>query len=230
MNNRVIAFIIMVALAILSAYAQETEMATTTPAPTEMADQTLKVPTPPVMEEPKVPAEENMQAQEQKDHAINGINIGLSADTRQKVASLLNKLLSDEYVLYTKTLKFHWNVQGIVFHDFHALFKEQYEKLFDIVDLVAERARALGAPALGSLQEFSTYTRLKEITAEKLSALDMIKALLADHEAIIRTIRNDIDETAKLGDQGTSNFLQDLILKHEKTAWTLRATAQNGNK
>ena len=153
------------------------------------------------------------------------VNIGLSSDIRQKVATTLNKLLSDEYLLYTKTLKFHWNVKGIVFHDFHQAFKEQYEKLFDIVDLIAERARALGAPALGSLEEFSTHARLKEITAENLSALDMVKQLLADHEAIIRTIRSAIDETATSGDQGTSNFLQDLIIKHEKIAWMLRATA-----
>jgi starvation-inducible DNA-binding protein len=154
------------------------------------------------------------------------VNIGLSSEVRQKVASILNKLLSDEFVLYTKTLKFHWNVQGIVFHDFHQAFKEQYEKLFDFVDLIAERARALGAPALGSLQDFSTYTRLKEANSKQLSALEMVKELLADHEAIIRTMRQDIEETGKLGDQGTSNFLQDLIVKHEKIAWMLRATAQ----
>lgn len=156
----------------------------------------------------------------------NGINIGLSTETRQKVVSLLNKLLSDEFVLYTKTLKFHWNVQGIVFHDFHQAFKEQYEKLFDFVDSIAERARALGAPALGSLNDFSTYTRLKEVNSKKLSALEMIKELLADHEAIIRQLRDDIEQTGRLGDQGTNNFLQDLIVKHEKIAWMLRATAQ----
>lgn len=184
----------------------------------------LTVPAPPIMEEPKPISAPSIPAIAANG---NGVNIGLSAEVRQKEASLLNKLLADEFVLYTKTLKFHWNVQGIVFHDFHGLFKDQYEKLFDIVDLIAERARALGAPALGSLQEFTTYTRLKEITTEKLSALEMIKALLADHETIIRTIREAIDTAAQLGDQGTSNFLQDLIIKHEKIAWMLRATAQN---
>ena len=157
--------------------------------------------------------------------ATNGVNIGLSSEIRQKIATILNKLLSDEYVLYTKTLKYHWNVTGMVFHDFHVAFKEQYEKLFDIVDDIAERARALGAPALGSLQEFSLHTRLKEITPEKLMALDMVKQLLADHESIIRQLRNDITETDKLGDQVTSNFLQEIASKHEKIAWMLRATA-----
>lgn len=178
----------------------------------------LTLPAAPVMEAPKS-LEELEQADEDQ------VDIGLSADVRKKVATLLNKLLSDEYVLYTKTLKYHWNVKGIVFHDFHAAFKEQYEALFDIVDTIAERARALGQPALGSLTAFSTFTRLKEINGQNLTAVQMVKQLLADHEAIIKTIRADIDETAKLGDQGTSNFLQDLIVKHEKIAWMLRATA-----
>ena len=179
----------------------------------------LMAPPAPAMEEPKT-----LQELEQSD-ADNTIDIGLSAEVRQKVATILNRLLSDEYVLYTKTLKYHWNVKGIVFHDFHKAFKEQYEALFDIVDNIAERSRALGHAALGSLTDFSTYTRLKEINGKNLSAVQMVKNLLADHEAIIKTIRTDIDETAKLGDQGTSNFLQDLIVKHEKIAWMLRATA-----
>lgn len=170
-----------------------------------------------------IPAETSVA---QSTQIENGVNIGLSSDVRQKIASILNKLLADEFVLYTKTLKFHWNVQGIVFHDFHAAFKEQYEKLFDFVDSIAERARALGAPALGSLQDFSNYKRLKETNSKNLSAIAMVKELLADHEAIIRTIRQDVDETARLGDQGTSNFLQDILVKHEKIAWMLRATAQ----
>lgn len=178
----------------------------------------LTVPATPAMEKPKT-----LQEIEQADE--DTVDIGLSADVRQKVVTLLNQLLADEYVLYTKTLKYHWNVKGIVFHDFHKAFKEQYEALFDIVDAVAERARALGQPAAGSLKEFSTLTRLQEINGQKLTAVQMVKQLLADHEAIIKTIRADIEETAKLGDQGTSNFLQDLIVKHEKIAWMLRATA-----
>lgn len=193
-----------------------TEVPAMNPIPNESPSE-YAVPTPPTMETPKT--SEELDTQEQS------MDIGLSAEVRKKVGNMLNKLLSDEYVLYTKTLKYHWNVKGIVFHDFHAAFKEQYEKLFDIVDGVAERARALGQPSAGSLLEFSTMTRLKEINSSNLTAVQMVKNLLADHEAIIRTIRANIDETSALGDQGTSNFLQDLITKHEKIAWMLRATA-----
>lgn len=242
-SNRMIGLIIGLVL-VIYAYAQE-EVAIQPPtAYTQEPFVIPSAPLPPAPIEPIIISEEVIQpvpvaeikapdiqytSKPEKNSSTNvngiNINIGLSSEVRQKIASILNKLLSDEFVLYTKTLKFHWNVQGIVFHDFHAAFKEQYEKLFDFVDSIAERARALGAPALGSLQDFSTYTRLKEVNAKKLSALEMVKELLADHEAIIRTLRQEIEETGKLGDQGTSNFLQDLIVKHEKIAWMLRATA-----
>ena len=152
-------------------------------------------------------------------------NIGLSAKTRKEVAQILNELLADEFLLYTKTLNFHWNVHGIVFHDFHALFKEQYEQMLDIVDDVAERTRSVGHPSFGTMTEFLKHTRLKEEPGKVPDALDMIKKLLADHEAIIRQIRKDLDTCEDLGDMGTNNFLTDLMEKHEKTAWMLRATA-----
>ena len=46
-------------------------------------------------------------------------NIGLSDEQRSAVAKILNMLLSDEYVLYTKTRNYHWNVTGPQFNDLH---------------------------------------------------------------------------------------------------------------
>ena len=181
------------------------------------------------IQEPSISEKELDRKVDNQEEALplsNSIHIGLSPEVRQKVASLLNKLLSDEFVLYTKTLKFYWNVQGQNFTELHKLFKKQYKKVFKMIDAIAERARALGAPALGSLKEFSTYSRLKEITTDKLSAQEMLKQLLADHETIIRTLRDAIDSTTQANDQGTANFLQELLVKHEKFAWMLRASLQ----
>ncbi len=152
-------------------------------------------------------------------------NIGLSPKARKEVAHILNQLLSDELVVYIKTLKFHWNVYGIVFHDFHKLFLEQYEQMLTISDDVAERVRALGHDAFGSMAEFLKHTRLKEEPGKIPDALGMIKILLADHEALCRQIRKDLETCAELGDMGTNNFLAELLEKHEKIAWMLRATS-----
>lgn len=151
------------------------------------------------------------------------IHIGLSDKHLKQVSDHLNILLCNEYALYTKTLKYHWNVEGPLFGPLHELFKQEYEQLLDIVDDVAERVRALGHKSLGTLKEFSAHATIKEDPNQYPDALDMIKALVTAHEIIIKQIREDIDFTAKVNDMGTNNFLCDLIEKHEKTAWMLRA-------
>jgi DNA-binding ferritin-like protein len=37
---------------------------------------------------------------------------GLAEEQRQGIVNLLTVLLADEYVLYTKTRNYHWNVGG----------------------------------------------------------------------------------------------------------------------
>jgi starvation-inducible DNA-binding protein len=52
----------------------------------------------------------------------------------------------------------------------------------------------------------------------------MIANLLADHEAVIRRLRVDLETVAeKYHDAGTNDFLTGLMEKHEKITWMLRA-------
>lgn len=151
-------------------------------------------------------------------------NIGLSDKQRAGVVEILNTLLADEYVLYTKTRNYHWNVVGPRFNELHRFFQEQYEALDEVVDEVAERVRALGGEALGTLTEFLKRTRLKEHPGKSPEARAMLANLLEDHEAIIRHLRADLETCAeKYRDMGTNDFLTELMQRHEKMAWMLRA-------
>ena len=93
-------------------------------------------------------------------------NIAITDKDRAGVVKILNALLADEYVLYTKTRNYHWDVVGPQFNELHKFFDAQYAELNEIVDDVAERARALGGHALGTLAEFSRHARLKEHPGE----------------------------------------------------------------
>lgn len=153
-----------------------------------------------------------------------GLNIGLSEEQREGVVAILNTVLSDEYLLYTKTRNYHWNVVGPQFHDLHKFFEAQYNTLNEIVDDVAERARALGGNAFGTITEFLQHTRLKERAGYYPDDRGMIATLLADHEALIRHLRVDLETCAeKYHDMGTNDFLTGLMEQHEKMAWMLRA-------
>jgi len=151
-------------------------------------------------------------------------NIDIADNDRKAVVEILNRLLSDEYVLLTKTRNYHWNVTGPQFNDLHTFFESQYDALNEVVDEVAERARQLGGRAFGTLAEFAKAARLTEQPEGAPAARDMLASLLADHETVIRSLRGDIGPVAdRYKDVGTSDFLTGLLEKHEKMAWMLRA-------
>jgi starvation-inducible DNA-binding protein len=154
------------------------------------------------------------------------INIGITKKNRLEMAKILNHLLASEYVLYTKTWKFHWNVEGKHFHALHLFFDSQVEQLEKIIDRVAERVRALDIKAEATLTEFLKETFLKEQPGKNPNDLAMIKLLLEDHEEIIRKMHKDCEYSMDLEDIGTNNMLADLIEEHEKMAWMLRAFLQ----
>ncbi len=152
------------------------------------------------------------------------INIGINDQNRAGVIAILSHVLSDEYVLYTKTRNFHWNVTGADFSQLHKFFESQYDEIDAIIDEVAERARSLGGQSLGSLKEFLSHTRLTETPGAHLESKWMLSGLLADHESLVQSLRTDVAEcTEKFQDAGTSDFLTGIMEQHEKMAWMLRS-------
>ena len=95
------------------------------------------------------------------------MDIGIDDKNSAQVVKILNRVLADEYVLYTKTRGYHWNVTGMQFNDFHKFFEAQYTALEGIVDDVAERARTVGGRTLGSLQEMLDQKTLEEDTTQR---------------------------------------------------------------
>jgi starvation-inducible DNA-binding protein len=152
-------------------------------------------------------------------------NIGISENKRQSVEIELSKFLADEFVLATKTRSAHWNVEGIDFYDKHIFFETQLHQLDEIIDGVAERIRSLGHYAPATLKEFLELTHLLEVKRSKTNnSKAYITELLADHESIIIHCRENIHYFgSELKDFGTSDFIANLMLTHEKMAYLLRS-------
>jgi starvation-inducible DNA-binding protein len=151
-------------------------------------------------------------------------NIGLDSDVRRLVVAILNNSLANEAVLTQKTRNAHWNISGAGFFDRHIVFDTQYKQLNDISDKIAERVRMLGGLAIGTFEEFLSYTRLHE---QPETVADFLH-LLADHETIIRVLREDSKKcTEEYEDEGTSDLLVSVMRLHEKMAWMLRSYIEN---
>jgi starvation-inducible DNA-binding protein len=154
------------------------------------------------------------------------INIGIGKEERTQIVAGLSKLLADTYTLYLKTHNFHWNVTGPMFQTLHLMFEAQYTELALAVDLIAERIRALGAPAPGSYREFSKLTTVAEAEGT-VSAVEMIRQLVEAQETVVRTARSVFPAVDRAQDQPTADLLTQRMQVHEKTAWMLRSLLQS---
>lgn len=152
------------------------------------------------------------------------LNIGLSEEQRQGVTDLLNRDLSDAYLLLIKTKKYHWDVVGPQFRSLHQLWEEHYNALTLNIDKIAERVRTLGGYPVGTAEGFLKNATIKEDAGSLPNAFGMVENLVADHEQVIRNLRQHIDQCAEqFHDQGTADFLTGLMEEHEEMAWMLRS-------
>ena len=150
-------------------------------------------------------------------------SIGLDEQKRKQSVDTLNKILANQNVLITKTKKFHWDISGPQFKSLHELWDVHYEQLSTRIDETAERIRMLGGYPIGTMQGFLELASLKEQPGRIAGATESVKALLNDHEQVIRELREAIEITDKNGDVGTNDFLTGIIQDHEKMAWMLRS-------
>jgi len=144
------------------------------------------------------------------------------------VVTMLNLVLADECLLYSKTRNCDWSLAGSETRPLHDLFEQQYDRLADIIESLTERVRTLGAQAMGTMSEFLQYARLREHLGKRAPAVRMIAHLLDDHEALLRTLKGDLAVCAEeFEDVDTGKLLNDLMARHENMARTLRAQLEN---
>ncbi len=139
-------------------------------------------------------------------------------------AECLNSLLANEFALFTKTLKYHWNVKGPRFYSVHEFTEEQYKTLLNIIDSMAERIQKIGGVPIGTLTEFQRKNDLTEEPGNNPETSAMISDLLQGH----RIVQNDIREILKrdsrfISDPGTEDFLTGLLKEHEEMSWKLKS-------
>lgn len=157
---------------------------------------------------------------------ITAVGLGLEVSERRDSIDMLSQLLSDEFALYLKARKYHWNVSGQMFNDLHAFFESLYVELDTIIDEIAERIKQLGGNAEGTMKEYLARTRIPEEPGMYPTDRGMIASLLGGFESVIRDIRENLAGDEEHRDEGTAHFLVDIMVKHEKKTWMLRSVLQ----
>ncbi len=147
----------------------------------------------------------------------------MTAEKRSHIESL-KVVLGKTFRLYVQTHGYHWNVQGPQFLKLHELFGDQYANMWEALDDVAERLRALGVAAPGTVTELMSLADDPE-EEMPISADDMVAKLIHSHTTLAECLRGAFQDAEDAVDDVTAGMLTDRLTWHEKTLWMLRSSS-----
>ncbi|MBA4136112.1 MAG: DNA starvation/stationary phase protection protein [Opitutus sp.] len=145
-----------------------------------------------------------------------------STKTASPVVKQLAQVLADSYALMANTHDAHWNVEGAGFFSLHQAFQTQYENLFEAIDELAERIRALDAFAPGGLTRFARESGIDEFGGP-VAAKDYVAGLVTAHEKTIADLVALRDAAGQTNDLETQDLAIGRIQWHQKTTWMLKS-------
>ena len=151
----------------------------------------------------------------------------LAAETRKKMVDLLNRQLADTFDLFSQAKQAHWNVKGAQFYQLHELYDALAGELLAYVDLIAERATALGGAAQGTVRMAASATRLAEFPAGGIDSLPSVDALAKRFAALAASTRKAIDTAEQAEDMDTADLFTEVSRGLDKSLWFLEAHLQS---
>ncbi len=146
---------------------------------------------------------------------------------RQPLIELLNGRLADTADLYSQIKQAHWNVKGPNFFQLHQLFDQLAAELFPYMDLIAERATALGGVAMGTARMAAATSTLPEYPVEATEGQRHLKALTDRYALFTANIRKAIDVADERHDRATADLFTEISRTADKQLWFLEAHVQH---
>jgi starvation-inducible DNA-binding protein len=145
----------------------------------------------------------------------------LKPDEVRAVVEAVNVLIADAFALYTKTKNFHWHLATSHFRDYHLLFDEHADSIFESIDPLAERVRRIGGTTIRSITHISQLQTIEDDNNDFVDSDRMIKELLNDNRHLAEMQRAAITLCEQNRDTPTSNVLQDILDQTERRIWFL---------
>jgi starvation-inducible DNA-binding protein len=140
-----------------------------------------------------------------------------------KLQQALKIAFASEFSFYLKAHYFHWNVEGVNFQQYHELFGDIYEEVYESIDEFAENIRKARAYTPGSLTRFSMLSAIDDETSVPDSRT-MCEELLADSDRMADLFKLTFQLSEQAEEYGLSDFLASRQDAHRKHSWMLRAS------
>lgn len=139
-----------------------------------------------------------------------------------EVTQGLRIFVAETYAMLLKTQACHWNMTGPGFIGLHKLTEEQYRSLFEAVDSLAERARALNVEAPHGLAEILEMSSIEDAPIA-LTTTEAIRLLVEDNMTMATRATALADTADDADDLVTHDMLVARVEAHQKAAWLLRS-------
>jgi starvation-inducible DNA-binding protein len=143
----------------------------------------------------------------------------------EKLFKLLSDTQASLLVLFHKTWVYHWNVVGPDFKQYHDLFGEQYESMFEEIDRLTEHMRFLGMKPVSTLSRVTEVSKVEQASnsSQSIDSKTMIEQLMNDNKTLIEMFNEVSEEAENQKSKGTINLIDDLNESHGKAVWMLRS-------
>jgi starvation-inducible DNA-binding protein len=139
----------------------------------------------------------------------------------QAVTEAINPLVADAFALYVKTKNFHWHLAGSHFRDYHLLFDEHADQIFDSIDTLAERVRRVGGMTIRSIGHISKLQTVEDDNEDFVPAGEMVRRLMQDNQHLAHIQRTAHQVCERNRDVATASDLETIIDETERRAWFL---------
>jgi starvation-inducible DNA-binding protein len=153
-------------------------------------------------------------------------HVDLPESDRTAVIELLNAQLAATLDLYSQTKQAHWNVKGKDFFQLHELFDTLAETTLEHVDLIAERATALGGSAMGTVRMSAAGSALPEYPIAATDGPEHVAALVERYGNYAASTRAAIDRSNECHDADTADLFTEVSRAVDKHLWFLEAHLQ----
>jgi starvation-inducible DNA-binding protein len=160
---------------------------------------------------------------------LNGFRlVGAVEDDTQETNLLqsLKKMLAEAYVLYHTIHGFHWNVKGNDFYEYHKLFDEIVDDIYEHIDPIAENIIKLGGEAPFMMSQLVKISGIEESGLISKNTVELTKKFYDMNQQYIQNIKEAFKVANQNNEQGVANFIAERIDQHQKWSWFLKASIE----
>jgi starvation-inducible DNA-binding protein len=144
-------------------------------------------------------------------------------DETREIVKYLTVFLANTTMVYYKTHGFHWNVEGTNFYGMHLMFEKFYTDLWESMDEIAERIRALGEKVPASLEELLPQSTISENETAPQAHV-MAQTLRDNYRELAENALKIAEFTTGKGDLATADMMIKRAAILQKAAWMLHSS------